>query len=105
MKMTQLLYFKTVAEAGKISAAAKKLYVTAPAVSIAIANLEKELGVELFTRCSNRVVLNEQGRTYLQYVNQIFDELDTAKKTVRGMQVNICDNFEESALTESDSFV
>lgn len=105
MKMTQLLYFKTVAETGKISAAAKKLYVTAPAVSIAVANLEKELGVELFTRCSNRVTLNEQGKTYLQYVNQIFDELDLAKQTVQEMKADICAINEESALTEFDSLL
>lgn len=99
MKMTQLLYFKTVAETGKISIAAKKLYVTAPAVSIAIANLESELGVQLFKRCSNRVTLNEQGKAYLQYVNQIFDELKLAKETVQAM------NSEKSALTDVNPHV
>ena len=97
MKMTQLLYFKTVAESGKISAAAKKLYVTAPAVSIAIANLEKELGVELFDRSSNRVTLNEQGKIYFDFVNQMFAELDQAKQKVQKMVLR------ENALTDSDS--
>ena len=92
MKMTQLLYFKTVAEAGKISIAARKLYVTAPAVSIAIGNLEKELGVQLFERTNNRIVLNEYGKAYLQYVNQIFDELSQAKQTVQTMRAECEDN-------------
>lgn len=85
MKLTQLLYFKTVAETGKISLAAKKLYVSAPALSIAIANLEKELGVQLFDRANNRIVLNEQGRTYLRYVNQILGDLSQANQTVKSM--------------------
>ena len=97
MKMTQLLYFKTVAESGKISSAARKLYVTAPAVSIAIANLEKELGVELFDRSSNRVTLNEQGKIYFEFVNRMFSDLDQAKKAVQAMATT------ESTLTDSNS--
>ena len=85
MKLSQLLYFKTVAEMGKISLAAKKLFVTAPALSIAIGNLERELGVQLFDRTNNSIVLNEQGRAYLQCVNQILEDLEQAKEKVRGM--------------------
>lgn len=87
MKLSQLLYFKTVAETGKISLAAKKLFVTAPALSIAIANLEKELGVNLFDRGNNRIVLNEQGKAYLRHVNQILGDLNNAKEEIR----NMCD--------------
>lgn len=87
MKLSQLLYFKTVAETGKISLAAKKLFVTAPALSIAIANLEKELGVKLFDRGNNRIVLNEQGKAYLRHVNQILGDLNNAKEEIR----NMCD--------------
>ena len=85
MKMTQLLYFKTVAEDGRISVAAKKLFVTAPAVSISISTLERELGVPLFDRVKNRLVLNKYGQIYLQYVNQVFDDLDKAKEAVQAI--------------------
>ena len=86
MKLTQLLYFKTVAEMGKISLAAKKLYISPPAMSIAIANLEKELGVKLFDRANNNIILNEQGKKYLQHVNQILDDLSLAQKDIQSMQ-------------------
>ena len=86
MKLTQLLYFKTVAEMGKISLAAKKLYISPPAMSIAIANLEKELGVKLFDRANNNIILNEQGKKYLQHVNQILDDLSLAQKDIQNMQ-------------------
>ena len=83
MKLTQLQYFKTVAETGKISLAAKKLYVSAPALSIAIANLENELGVKLFDRTNNRIELNKQGKVYLGYVNQILSDLSQANQMIQ----------------------
>lgn len=89
MKLSQLIYFKTVAETGKISLAAKKLYVSAPALSIAIGNLEKELGVQLFERTVNRIVLNEQGKLYLTHVNKILEDITLAKQEVQDLNTSI----------------
>lgn len=89
MKLTQLQYFKAVAETGRISLAAQKLFVSAPAVSIAIANLEKELGTKLFDRSNNKIILNEQGRVYLDRVNQILADLDDAKEALQEMNAEI----------------
>ena len=86
MKLSQLKYFKAVAETGKISIAAKSLYVSPPALSIAIANLETELGVKLFDRCNNRVILNKQGKVYLDYVNKILKDLDAANQSVQEIE-------------------
>ena len=85
MKMSHLLYFKTAAEMGRLSLAAQKLSVASPTLSIAIKNLEKELGVPLFIRHSNRIVLNEQGKAYLYYVNRILDQLELAKQEIQSM--------------------
>ena len=79
MKLLQLKYFRTVAELGKINLAAESLYISSPALSSSIASLENELGVILFDRTSNRITLNEQGKIFLRYVNQIFYNLDCAK--------------------------
>ena len=72
MELLQLKYFKTVAEIGKISAAAESLYISAPALSTSIARLEKELGVQLFDRSNNRIELNRQGHILLRYAKQVF---------------------------------
>jgi hypothetical protein len=48
-------YFYETAMAGSISAAAKKLYVTQPAVSSMIGNLEKELNTTLFFRTKRKL--------------------------------------------------
>lgn len=83
MELLQLKYFKTVAETGKISEAAKALFVSAPALSTSISRLEKELNMPLFTRTNNRILLNRQGRIFLRYVNQIFSDLQCAQTELR----------------------
>ena len=44
-----------------LSATAEKLYVSQPSLSASVKQLEKELGVQLFTRTKNRIMLNEVG--------------------------------------------
>lgn len=80
MELQQLKYFKAVATIGKISDAAEALFLSAPALSTSISRLEKELGVPLFDRTSNRICLNAQGQIFLKYTNQIFASLDNAKE-------------------------
>ena len=83
MELQQLKYFKTVAQIGKISEAAETLFISAPALSTSIARLEKELGVQLFDRTNNRIILNQQGEIFLRYVNQVFTTLEYAKSELR----------------------
>lgn len=54
--------FVTVARLGNISAASKELYISQPAISKAIANLEESLGTKLFIRNSRGVKLTEEGQ-------------------------------------------
>lgn len=83
MELQQLKYFKTVAAIGKISDAAEALFISAPALSTSISRLEKELGMRLFDRTSNRISLNDQGKIFLKYVNQIFANLESAKQELQ----------------------
>lgn len=83
MELQQLRYFKAAAETGKISEAAESLFVSAPALSTSISRLEKELGIPLFDRTNNRIILNPQGQIFLSHVNHIFTTLDEAKLEMR----------------------
>ena len=83
MELVLLKYFKTVAAVGKISEAAESLFISPSALSTSISRLEKELGVKLFDRTNNRIILNPQGQTFLKYVNQIFTALDSARTELR----------------------
>jgi len=83
MELQQLRYFKAVADIGKISDAAESLFISAPALSTSISRLEKELGMQLFDRTSNRISLNPQGRIFLKHVNQVFGCLESAKQELQ----------------------
>lgn len=66
-----LQIFLTVAECGKMSEAAKKLYITQSSVSQAIASIESEYGVLLFERLSHRLYLTPAGKELLVYARNI----------------------------------
>jgi len=83
MELLQLTYFREVAECGKISEAAKKLYISAPSLSATIKRLETELGTPLFTRTGNTIELNRQGEVFLHYVNQSINALETGKTELK----------------------
>lgn len=64
MNIRQLEIFRVVAETGSITRAATELYLSQPAVSKAIRELEASIGVHLFDRVDNRLHLNVAGRTF-----------------------------------------
>lgn len=74
MRMEQLKYFSEVAKAHSIAIASEKLFVTQPAISIAIKNLEEELGCVLFIRSKNGIRLTEMGTQLLESVESILKE-------------------------------
>ncbi|MGL6259401.1 LysR substrate-binding domain-containing protein [Vibrio sp. WXL210] len=60
--LRQLTIFLHVSQSGSLSDAAAKLYLSKAAVSIAISELEKQLGHTVFDRINNRLQLNHQGK-------------------------------------------
>jgi DNA-binding transcriptional LysR family regulator len=73
MELRQLRYLVAIADEGNIGRAAQKLYVSQPALSYALKNLEGELGVRLFERHAGGVTPTPAGR----------DVLAEARKAVR----------------------
>ena len=67
MKLRQLEYFCAVAEEKSISAAARELHVAQPPISRQIAQLEEELGVQLFLRGSKGMSLTDAGQSLYQH--------------------------------------
>ncbi|MBR5429173.1 MAG: LysR family transcriptional regulator, partial [Firmicutes bacterium] len=72
MTRQEIEAFLAAAHYGSISAAAGQLYVTQPALSRRIQNLERELGLQLFTRGQGfrGISLTEQGRAVLPVARQ-----------------------------------
>ena len=75
MKIRQLEYFCAVAEEKSISAAARELHVAQPPISRQIAQLEEELGVQLFLRGSKGMSLTDAGQSLYQQTQQIFQDI------------------------------
>ncbi|MGI6668805.1 MAG: LysR family transcriptional regulator [Acetivibrionales bacterium] len=72
--------FCEVAKNNSFSKAAKKLYITQPAVSQAIMNLEKELDVRLFTRTFKGVTLTNEGQLLFEHVNTAINLIGAGEK-------------------------
>lgn len=79
MDLSNLIYFKTVAEAGSISKAAQELFISQPALSTSISKLEHEVGVTLFNRSKRKVTLNRAGQEYYEKVVKALNELSQGK--------------------------
>ncbi len=80
MNLRHLRIFQAVATQGSVTEAATTLFISQPAVSAAIAELEAHLGVQLFDRIGRRIHLNETGKRFLGRVHQLlelYDQLDT----------------------------
>lgn len=72
----QLQVFVGIADAGSVRAAAEHLYLTQPAASMALAELERHLDAPLFTRDRGRLHLNERGRDLLPLAREILERLE-----------------------------
>lgn len=72
MTSRNLQIFVTVAELGKMTEAARVLYITQSSVSQAIASIEQEYGVVLFERLSRGIFLTDAGKELLNYARGYF---------------------------------
>lgn len=76
MNFSQLRYFQAVAEYENISKAAARLFISQPALSKTIKNLENELGVSLFDRTPNTMTLNNAGKIMLEFANNVLSDYE-----------------------------
>jgi DNA-binding transcriptional LysR family regulator len=83
--LDQLRALVTVAEEGSFSAAARKLRRVQSAVSTAMANLERQLGVPLWDRTTKVPRLTDQGRSVLAAARRVLAEVDELGRLTAGM--------------------
>jgi DNA-binding transcriptional LysR family regulator len=81
----RLKVFKEVAEKKSFSKAASSIYISQPAVSGQIRNLEEQLGARLFERTSEGVILTEPGQVLLKYAERILSDYKEAKKEIASL--------------------
>ncbi|OIO71495.1 MAG: hypothetical protein AUJ58_00340 [Zetaproteobacteria bacterium CG1_02_55_237] len=73
--LKQLRIFVSVARSENVSRAAVELCLTQSAVSMALKELEKQLGLQLFDRAGKRMLMNQQGHWLLPRAQRILDQI------------------------------
>jgi DNA-binding transcriptional LysR family regulator len=85
-KLTSLRAFVKVVELGSFSEAGRKLRLSRSAISKYIADLERDLGVQLIHRTTRRVSPTESGQVYFERTLSALAELDAADQAVAHLQ-------------------
>ena len=85
MDSQRLRHFVAVVDHGGFTAAAQEVYVSQPALSLAIKELEAELGVALFTRAGRKVQLTAAGAALLEPARQVLRDLQTGQAAVEAV--------------------
>ncbi len=83
MNLAHLYYFKKLVEVKNYSLAAKELYIAQPTLSLAVSNLEKELGVALVKKKRAAVELTVDGEEFYEAVVVATNALDNAVSFIR----------------------
>lgn len=75
ISIRQLEVFVTISATGTVGAAAERLFVTQPAVSMALAELERQLNTQLFHRERGRLHLSPRGKELLPMAQEVIERL------------------------------
>ncbi|MCT9856626.1 LysR family transcriptional regulator [Priestia megaterium] len=101
LELLQLKYFQVVARLEHISKAAEELYVSQPALSKTISQLEKELGIRLFDRNGKYIKLNRYGKAFCAKVELALKTLKDAKHELKDMSNDPCEEIRLVVLASS----
>jgi DNA-binding transcriptional LysR family regulator len=85
-KLRAMHTFVTIVDAGSLTAAARSLGSSLPAVVRLLAALEQALGARLLTRTTRRLTLTEAGRHYLERCRQVLGLVNEAEAELRAEQ-------------------
>lgn len=86
LNLHELNVFVEAAQAENFSMAARRLYLSQPAVSLHVRNLERQFGVELFQRNGRAITLSAAGKALLPLAQHILREAKRLEETMAGLQ-------------------
>ena len=76
MNLNQLRYVVTVASAPSMREAATRLYISQPALSASMRELEEELNIRIFERSNKGINLTDEGREFLIYAKKALGQFE-----------------------------
>jgi LysR family transcriptional activator of dmlA len=80
--ISDLSFFVQLVKHGSLSALARELGLTPPAVSSRLARVEKRLGVQLLNRTTRRLSVTQEGELYLSNGTRLLSELEELDRMV-----------------------
>ncbi|MGT2929824.1 LysR family transcriptional regulator [Streptococcus dentasini] len=80
MNIQQLRYVVAIANSGTFREAASKLFVSQPSLSVAVKDLESELGFQIFTRTTTGAVLTSRGLSFYERALDVVRSFDSFEK-------------------------
>jgi DNA-binding transcriptional LysR family regulator len=83
-RLEAMRVFAAVVDGRGFSAASRSLGIPLPTVSRQIAELEKQLGTQLLTRSTRKVVVTDSGRRYYEFVRRILESVADAEAEAAG---------------------
>ncbi|MBF0126196.1 MAG: hydrogen peroxide-inducible genes activator [Magnetococcales bacterium] len=83
MNINQLRYVLAVAREKSFSRAAKVCHVSQPSLSVAVKNLEDELGRPLFERYKTAIKVTSRGQRVLEQIKKALEEMERIRKIAR----------------------
>ncbi|URZ15227.1 LysR family transcriptional regulator [Clostridium felsineum] len=83
INLNQLYYFRTIARLQHFRQASLELNISQPSLSSSMNNLEAELEICLFEKQGRNIALTKYGQIFLQYVDNILNELENSKKKMK----------------------
>ena len=102
MELYHLRSFVTVAEEGRLTQAARRLFTSQPAVSAHIKALEEELGLTLFTRTPKGMELTAEGRAIKVYAEQCLTDVDELFNEGKRLKSDVIGKMKIGLNTEPD---
>ena len=88
-RLRAITIFIAVAEAGSMSAAARRLGEPLANISRILAQLEEHIGATLIDRTTRRMAITDAGRIYLETCRRVIDALDGAESDIKGQSAEL----------------
>lgn len=86
MNSQDWIILRTINEEHSLSKTAERLYISQPALTYRLNNLEKELGVKILDRHSNGVSFTYHGEYILKYAEEMLEKLALVKENVKNLR-------------------
>lgn len=85
MNFKQLKYFETICKYDNITKAADELFMSQPALTIALKKLEEEYNTKLFDRKGNKITVTQNGKMFQEQVEQLLEQIQRFENNVQNI--------------------